>query len=276
VSDRAEPGQCPDPGNALAYANLGTALLNLGRYDEALAACRHAMNLKPQGAAVHASLGGAMLELGTFPEAVALGRQAVALDPVAASACFNFSHTLKAMNQLPAAAAAATQAIALAPQAAEYHFHLVHILLLQGDSEAGWEAYEWRWKLSDFAWTEAIFAGCSQPIWTGEAIEDRTVLIYTEQGFGDIIQFARYLPLAARRAKRVIVAAYAPVSRLLRTIRGLAVVPLHDAAQQDFDARCPLLSLQRTLGTCPETIPSAVPYLVHRAICTGAVGRTHR
>ena len=70
---------------------LGKALLNLGRYNEALAVCRHAMDLKPQGAAVCASLGGAMLELDAFLEAVALCRQAVALDPTAASACFNLA-----------------------------------------------------------------------------------------------------------------------------------------------------------------------------------------
>jgi hypothetical protein len=210
---------------------------------------------------IQASLGGAMLELGELNEAIALCRDAAALDPALPTAHFNLSHALKAMNQLEEAALAARQAIALRPDAAEYHFHLAHILPLQGDLEAGWAEYEWRWKLPDFAWINGIFDGLSQPQWTGEDIGNKTILIYAEQGLGDIIQFVRYLPLVVSKAGRVIVAAHPPMHRLLKTIDEITIVSIQEAPLQDFDMHCPLMSLPLAFATRLDSIPAAVPYL---------------
>jgi FkbM family methyltransferase len=265
-----------EPANAMAQANLGTALLSLGQYDEALAACRQAIALQLHGAAIRSSLGGAMLELGAVPEAMALCREAIALDPTLPAAHFNLSHTYKAMNRLQEAALAARRAIALRPDAAEYHFHLAHILLLQGDLAAGWDEYEWRLKLPDFAWMGSLLG--ARPLWNGEDIGDQTILVYTEQGFGDIIQFVRYLPMVVSRAGRVILAAHPPMRRLLETIEGIVVVSLQEAPLQDFDVQCPLLSLPRAFATRLDTIPLGVPYLRvdpseqarwHRRMCGG-------
>ena len=249
------------PANAMAHANLGTALMNLGRHDEALASCRQAMALDLHGVAIHASLGGAMLELGALPEAMDLCRRAIALDPSLASAHFNLSHALKAMNLLEEAQVAARQAIALCPDSAEYHFHLAHILLLRGDLAVGWAEYDWRWKLSDFAWINTLHGEFSQPLWTGGDIGDKTILIYTEQGLGDMILFARYLPLVVQRARRVIVAASPRMRRLLESIEGVEVVSIREVPLPDFDVHCPLLSLPRAFATTLDSIPSPLRYL---------------
>jgi FkbM family methyltransferase len=249
------------PDNAMAHANLGTALLNLGRHAEALAACRQAISLQPQGVAIHASLGGAMLELGAWREAVALCRHAIALEPAQPNAHFNLSHALKSLNLLEEAALAARRAVALCPDSAEYHFHLAHILLLQGNLEAGWTEYNWRWQLADFAWISGVHGAFSQPLWTGEHIGDKTILIYTEQGLGDIILFARYLPLVVRMAGRVIVAVHPPMRRLLETIEGITIVSIREAPLPGFDVHCPLLTLPRAFVTRLDSIPAAVPYL---------------
>jgi FkbM family methyltransferase len=249
------------PANAMAHANLGTAQLNLGRHAEALLCCRRAMALDPKGVAINASLGGAMLELGALPEAVDLCRRAVALDPTLASAHFNLSHAFKAMNRLDEARPAACEAIAHSPDTAEYHFHLAHILLLQGDLVAGWTEYDWRWKLPDFAWFHALHGAFSQPLWTGEDIGGKTILVYTEQGLGDMILFARYLPLLVRKAGRVIVAASPRMLRLLASIEGVDVVSIRDLPLPDFDVHCPLLSLPRAFATRLDSIPSPARYL---------------
>jgi FkbM family methyltransferase len=249
------------PGNAMAHANLGAALLHLNRREEALAECRQAIASHPQGFAIHASLGGAMLELGASSEAIALCREAIAIDPTRPSAWFNLSHAFKAMNNLAEAACAARQAIALCPDSAEFHFHLAHILLLQGDLDGGWVEYDWRWKLPDFAWIRDVHGVFSQPLWTGEDIGDKTILIYTEQGLGDIILFARYLPLVVRRARRVIVAAHPSTRRLLESIDGISIVSIRDVPLPDFDVHCPLLSLPRAFATRLDSIPGCMPYL---------------
>ncbi len=229
-----------DPRNALAHANHGTALLNLGRHDEALAACTAAIALQPQSATVLASLGGAMLELGAWLQAQDLCQKAIALDPTLPTAHFNLSHTFKALNRLQEAADAARRAIALRPDSAEYHFHLAHILLLQGDMENGWLEYDWRWQLPDFAWLTATHGIFTRPVWTGEDITSKTILIYTEQGLGDIIQFARYLPLVVKKAAHVIVAAHPAVERTARVDQGHYHRPDPPGQAARFDVHCPL------------------------------------
>jgi predicted O-linked N-acetylglucosamine transferase (SPINDLY family) len=249
------------PASAMAHANLAVGLLGLGQHDGALAACRQAMTLDPQGAAIACTLGGTMLELGEAADAVMLCRRAIALDPASASAYFNLSHACKALNQLEPAEEAAEAAVARNPGSAVYHFHLAHTLLLEGKTERGWAEYEWRWALPDFADLAAIRSRFSRPEWTGQDIGEKTILIYTEQGLGDIIQFARYLPLAVGRAGRVILAASAATRRLLSSIAGLTVIAFEDMAEQSFDVHCALLSLPRAFGTRIDTIPANMPYL---------------
>jgi predicted O-linked N-acetylglucosamine transferase (SPINDLY family) len=249
------------PASAMAHANLGVGLLGLGQHEAAAAACRQAMALDPQGAAIACTLGGTMLELGEAADAAILCRRAIALDPTSASAYFNFSHACKALNQLEKAEEAAEAAIAHDPSSAVYHFHLAHTLLLQGKTERGWEEYEWRWMLSDFADLTALRKQLPQPEWIGEDISDKTILIYTEQGLGDIIQFARYLPLLVGRARGVILAASPATRRLLSSISGLTVITPEQIRAQSFDVHCALLSLQRAFGTRIETIPANIPYL---------------
>jgi FkbM family methyltransferase len=253
------------PDNALAHANLGTALMNLGRHQEALRACRQAIALRPQGAVIHATLGGALLELGAWEEAEALCRHATILDPTLPNGFFNLSHVLKATNKLDEAAAAVRQAIVLRPDNADYHFHLAHILLSQGEFDAGWAEYEWRWKLPDFAWLNALQGIELRPRWTGEDISDKTILVYTEQGIGDIIQFARYLPLLVQKARQVLVAANPPLRRLLSSIAGITIVPMHEHPLPSFDVHCPLMSLPRAFHTQVDSIPANVPYLAAAA-----------
>ena len=249
------------PASAMAHANLGVGLLGLGQHEAALAACRQAMALDPQGAPIAWSLGGTMLELGEAADAAILCRRAIALDPSSASAYFNYSHACKALNRLEAAEEAAEAAIARSPSAAVYHFHLAHTLLLQGKTERGWEEYEWRWALPDFAELRSLQERLAKPQWAGEDISDKTILIYTEQGLGDIIQFARYLPLVVGRARRVLLAASAPTRRLLSRLPGLTVIAPEDIAEQQIDVHCALLSLPRAFGTRIDTIPATMPYL---------------
>jgi tetratricopeptide (TPR) repeat protein len=249
------------PDSAMAHANLAVGLLGLGQHEAALAACREAMALDPQGAAIACTLGGTMLELGEPEDAVTLCRRAIALEPAAASPHFNLSHACKALNQLAEAEQAAEAAIARNPDSAVYHFHLAHTLLVQGKTERGWEEYEWRWTLPEFAELAALRSQFSQPQWSGEDISDKTILIYTEQGLGDIIQFARYVPLVVGRARQVLLAANAATRRLLSCITGLSVIAPDEMAAQRFDVHCALLSLPRAFGTRVETIPAQVPYL---------------
>lgn len=242
------------PGDVLARINLANALMHLGEFEDALASAQTAQQLAPRHGLVQSTLGALLLELGDAPAALALCRQAVTEQPELSSAWFNLSHAAKTLNLIGEAETAIRSAITLQPDTAEYHFHLAHILLLTGRLSEGWEDYEWRWHLPGF---QAL--ACAQPQWMGEDLAGKTILVCVEQGLGDIIQFARYLPLLAQRAAKVLVLATQPTRKLLSGIAGVELVS--NLEEQPFDVHCPLLSLPLAFGTTLQTIPAHVPYL---------------
>ncbi|HMK49340.1 MAG TPA: glycosyltransferase family 9 protein, partial [Thermodesulfovibrionales bacterium] len=135
------------------------------------------------------------------------------------------------------------------------------IALLQlrsGDFENGWKGYEWRWQLKDELATARFF---SQPRWDGSDISGKTVLLHSEQGFGDTIQFARYAPLVADLGATVIIECQRELVSLLRSVKGVHTVIARDDEAPPFDIHCPLLSLPSVFGTKLETIPGKVPYI---------------
>jgi hypothetical protein len=131
-------------------------------------------------------------------------------------------------------------------------------LLAQGELPAGWQEHEWRWATRQFSGGHRHFA---QPQWRGEAAEGRSLLVHAEQGFGDTLQFCRYVPLAAARGLRVILQVPKPLSRLLCDLAGVDRLLTDGDALPQFDLHCPMLSLPLALQTTPATIPHDVPYL---------------
>src|SRR5439155_20567933 len=111
----------------------------------------------------------------------------------------------------------------------------------------------------------------AQPLWRGEPIEGRGILLHAEQGFGDALQFMRYVPLLAARGTGVVLQVPRPLLRLAATsFNGVAQV-IHDGeVPPPFDLHCPLLSLPLAFGTTLDTVPAAVPYL---AVDPGAAAR---
>jgi len=164
---------------------------------------------------------------------------------------------LKAKGRLHDAIAAYRRAIALNPNYAVAHYNLSLALLAKGDFQPGWEEHEWRWRWKDFSSPSRNFV---QPQWDGRALEGRTILLHAEQGYGDAIQFVRYLPLVAQRGGKVIIECLPELHRLFRTA-GNCQIAATDQPLPDFDFHCPLLSLPRVFGTKLADVPNIVPYL---------------
>jgi Flp pilus assembly protein TadD len=246
------------PNYAEAHCNLGNVLKDKGRLDEAIAAVRRAIALKPDYADAHISLGNALRAGRQFDEAIAAYRQAITLKPSYAEAHYNLGNALQDKGQFDQAIAAVRQAIALKPNLAEAHHNLALMLLRQGDFQRGWQEYQWRWEWKNFPSPKRNF---SQPQWDGSPLEGRTILLYTEQGFGDAIQFIRYLPLVVQRGGKVIVECQTELQRLLRTMHERYEIVAHGEPLPTFDLHSPLLSLPLVFRTTLENIPNIVPYL---------------
>ncbi|MGA2443739.1 MAG: tetratricopeptide repeat-containing glycosyltransferase family protein [Tepidisphaeraceae bacterium] len=243
------------PGFAEAHNNLGNVLRDVKQLDGAIAACRQAILLKPGYAKAHNNLGNALKDNGQLDEAIAAYRQAIRLDPGYAEAHVNLEIAYRDTGQLDKAIDSCRQAIAIKPDYAEPHFNLALSLLTSGDFQHGWQEYEWRWKCKDFP---SPFA---QPQWDGCLLEGRTLLLHTEQGHGDALQFIRYLPLVAERGGKIVIECYAELQRLFQTNTGRCQIVVRGQPLPVFDFHCPLLSLPRVFGTSLANIPKDVPYL---------------
>jgi Flp pilus assembly protein TadD len=244
--------------NVAYYNNLGNALTDAGSLDEAIAVYRQAIALGPQDAKAHYNMGVALERKRQLDEAIAAYRQAIRLQPDFAEAHNNLGNGLIDKGQLDEAIAACRQAIALKPDYAEAHKNLSVAMLARGDFQQGWEEYEWRWKCKG---SLSPLGNLPQPRWDGRPLEDRTLLLYTEQGLGDALQFIRYVPLVARRGGRIVLECQAELQRLFQTIAGGCQIVARGQPLPAFDLHCPLLSLPWVFGTTLASVPKEVPYL---------------
>jgi tetratricopeptide (TPR) repeat protein len=245
-----------DPAMAAAHSNLGVALYELKQYEEAADAHRRAIAAKPDFADAHSNLGNALHALKRFDEAVASYRRAIELNPNYADAWANLGTTLHHAGEFDEGMAALRRAIALAPGHANAHSGLGILLLMRGDLGEGWDEYEWRLRSS-----ERKGPRFPEKPWEGESLAGRHIYVQAEQGFGDTLQFARYVPLLAARAGKVTLRVHQQLATLLReSLPGIEVLgDRGDPAPYQCDAV--LLSLPRIFRTRLETIPAQTPYL---------------
>ncbi len=287
------------PGDTQAENNRATALAALGRHEEALASLDTALAGKPNDAQLHYNRANALRHLLRDAEAVAAYDEALRLDPslrqalqnkgivltrlgrplealatydhllslyrntpaddILAEARANRAWALDRLNRRDEALAACDDAIAGDPQHALAHFNAAPICLATGDYERGWREFEWRWQDATFKHHARNFG---KPLWLGqENLAGRTILLHAEQGFGDTIQFCRYVPMVKATGARVILEAPGPLVALLKTLDGPDELHPHGARLPPFDLHTPLMSLPLAFGTTLQTIPATVPYL---------------
>lgn len=259
----AEAAECYEKCLALrpdmveAWRNLGLARAELGEREGAVDAFVKALELDP-GPGRFLDLGNALLEVAQFDQAARCFAQAVEMDGGFVDAWMNLATALKGMGQLEQAEAVQRDALALAPDDAEAHFNLAVLLLQQGKMAPGWAEYEWRWKLPSF---QPVLRPWNAPRWDGGRFDGKTLLVTVEQGFGDAIQFSRFLPQAAALGGRVILECRPELVTLMGTLAGVAQVVAAGDEVPTFDVHVPLMSLPGLLGVTLDTLPAQVPYL---------------
>jgi len=242
---------------------LGCVLQASGRSDAAVECYRRALLLD-------AALVPAMINLGSLlqargergvdggrelDEALGLFRAATELAPGAPEGWINLGFALERGRRLAESRQAYDRALAIDPSLPDARFARSLVLLAQGDYAAGWEDYEARWQATGYP--RPSFGG---PEWDGRAVDGKTVFLYAEQGFGDAIQCARYLPLLEARGGRALLRCQRELERLFTGVRGVAGFIAPEAVPA-FDFHCSLLSLPRLFGTTLDAIPAEVPYL---------------
>lgn len=254
-----------EPGLVAALNNLGNMLRELGRLDEAEATYREALAVSPEDAAVIGNLALILSDLGRASEAETECRRALGLHSTAASRS-NLGLILLRQGRAAEALEQFAAGRALAPGSADLEFHEGVALLQLGRFAEGWPKYEARWRQSRARERLRDF-GRSQ--WRGEPIEGRTILIHTEQGFGDTMQFVRYAPLVAARGARVILECQPALARLMVGVAGVEQVIPRGQPLPEFDLHVPTMSLPLAFATTLESIPATVPYIAPPAAAGG-------
>jgi Tfp pilus assembly protein PilF len=195
---------------------------------------------------------------GRLDDALRMAERAVELAPEDSRAHFNHALICYERRELDAALAAADRSIELDPAFPEAHFERAEVLLLGGRLAEGWESYEWRFKLKQ---AEGMLPKTDKPQWDGSPLPEGRLLIVADQGFGDCIQFGRYIPWAAERAPKPVLACSGDLVPILRQIPGLGRIVTRWETTGEFDAYMPLSGMPRLAGTTLETIPATIPYL---------------
>jgi tetratricopeptide (TPR) repeat protein len=238
--------------------NFGAALAAQGRLDQAMAQYRMAIELRPNHAEAHNNLGVIHYQFGDAEQAVELHRKAIELQPHLASAYNNLSNALLALGDVDGALNACREALARDANFAPAHLSLGMLLLMNGDFTQGFEEYEWRWKLMPLALQAPR---TSRPFWDGGPLDGKRILIYDEQGFGDTIQFVRFLPRVNERGGKILLACQREMLPLLSGMKGIENVFAKDSLCPEFDVHCPLLSLPRVLKLTLENIAGPEAYI---------------
>ncbi len=245
-----------EPAMPAALSNLGVALYELKDYESAAGAQRKAIAAKPDFAEAHSNLGNALHALRRFDEAIPAYRRAIEINPNYADGWANLGTTLHHSGSFEEGISALRRAIALAPHHGNARSGLGILLLMRGDLAEGWDEYEWRLRS-----TERKGPKFPETPWQGENLAGKHIYVQAEQGFGDTLQFARYMPLLLKRGAKVTLRVHQQLVRLIReSLPGVVVLgDRGDPAPYQYDAV--LLSLPRLFKTRLETIPAEVPYL---------------
>lgn len=281
-----------DPSRVSARLNLGALLHASGKLDEAAACYREALAVDPNRAEAHNGLGATLLEQGAIDEAseaferalaldsghaealnnlgmlkrrrddldgaVACYRRALAARPRLIEAHINLGNAFKAQGVLDEAEASLRTALDIDRGHPEAHWNLGQVLLLKGNFADGWREYEWRAKCQMFRGQKWDFG---RPRWDGADVRRKHVLLFAEQGIGDAIQFVRYAPLVAERARHVVVRCPNELTRLFKGVAGVSAAGPDVETETNFHFEAPLMSLPGIFGTDAATIPAHVPYV---------------
>lgn len=247
------------------WNNLAVLLKAANRLPAAVACLKRALLYAPNAAALHSNLGNMLWMLLEFDEAMAALQRALALDPTRHETYHNLGLLQFSLGNYQAAVESYDRALMIKPDARIVRWDRALALLAGGDLARGFAAYDERLDLGD------AMAGIDRklrsvramplPLWNGEDLAGKTLYVYAEQGFGDTLQFCRFLPHLARRGPRIVFDCQAELMRLLADLPGIAALRAEGSKPPDADYHVPLLSLPHRLGVTLGTIPAQVPYL---------------
>lgn len=251
-----------DDGFGDGGLNLANLLHRQERYDEALTVYRTTQKIMGVRPFLFSNIGALFRKMERYAEAHQNYRRALCMVPGDSGALYNLANLYRAEDDLDAAVRTYRRSLAVEPGHAERHWNLSLALLAAGRLEEGLEEYEWRWKYDDFPSRRRNF---KEPQWEGDSFDGKTLLLHTEQGIGDVLQFLRFLPALVEKkgaTGRIVLETHPDLVTLFEGLEGIDQMIERFATPPAFDCHIPLLSVPRALGVRKMAeLPVEVPYL---------------
>ena len=241
------------PSDSEAMTLLGIAHMKSGK--QSIPYFEQALRLNPNDPKAHNALGVACEGLGEFARAAVAFEAALRLRPESVEYLCNVGRTM-ARAKDAAGIKFLERALQLNPDHIEAHWILAEILLSFGSYQRGFREYEWRWRSLEFSKRVRPF---NQPLWDGKPLHGKVILLHAEQGYGDTIQFVRFIQDVVRLGGFVVLEVPSLLHRLLASLDGVHLCLRHGIDPlPPFDVHCPLMSLPHLLGTEITSIPPPV------------------
>jgi tetratricopeptide (TPR) repeat protein len=250
--------------NVEVLLKRGDILQRLHRYEDAVYTYNLALEIYVNNIVnVLNKRGNSLLRLDNPEFALESYNRALELAPKNASLLFNRANVLQQLANMNEAIESYSQALVYKPDLAEARMEQSHCRLAMGNYQRGFQEYESRWETSQMKHAKLI---SSAPLWLGkENLAGKTILLWAEQGFGDTIQFLRYVPLVAQIAGLTILRVPTVLHSLAQTLNcPVSIITFADALPV-HDFNCPLMSLPLAFGTTLKSIPADIPYLSARS-----------
>ena len=237
--------------------NLGNVAQKRGELADGRGYYERALKLRQPGY-LYANFGALLRKSHDFDAARTVYRKGLVIDPGAGGSSYNLANLHKEVGDLDRAIEAYRRGLTINPEGPSLHWNLSLTYLGAGRLREGFEEYEWRWRYDGFPSRRRNF---KQPQWAGEPLAGRTLLVHAEQGIGDHLQFARFIPVLAKLDGRVIVECHEPLMRLFQHYADDVEIVERLKQPDDFDLHLPLLSAPLALGVDTlEDLPGA-PFL---------------
>jgi tetratricopeptide (TPR) repeat protein len=237
-----------------SYFNLGLEMTSHGDEEAGFQILQKAIEINPKNLLAHAQTGVVLQARGFLREAAEAYRRALAIDDTLTVARRNLGTALAQLGE-PEGLEILQAMVREEPDDASLNWALAEGQLLRGQYDVGLPGYEWRMKVEELRFEHPEF---EQPRWNGEPLEGKSILIYAEQGYGDTMQFVRYVQFVAERGGRVILEVQAALQSWLKTLPYVSECIAKGNPLPEFETYAPLMSLPYIFGTRVETIPPPV------------------
>ncbi len=254
-----------NPSYTEVFSNIGACYNKLKMHEKAIENLEKAIKFNPKNAGAYTNLGNVYNKLKDYKKAAKYHEKSIDLEPNGSNAYSNVGTSYKYLGQTNKAIDAYKKAIELNPNFENAHFDLATILLAKGDLKEGFKEYEWRFKKEEMSGhilnNKDIF---SKPMFKGvENVENKTILLHSEQGFGDSIQLIRFLPLLKEKFKcKIVVKCRDELKELFKCIDEIDILTNRSEATPNFDYHLSIMSMPYILGlSSVKELIVKTPYL---------------